>query len=53
MVSAARLKPALRALLVGAALAALAGCSIFEGKDDATNNANKDAAAYRLSLIHI
>jgi outer membrane protein assembly factor BamD len=47
MVPAARLKPALRAVLLGAALAVLAGCSIFEGKDDATNNANKDAAAYR------
>ncbi len=47
MVSAARLKPALRVLFLGAALAALTGCSIFEGKDDATNNANKDAAAYR------
>ena len=47
MVSAACLKPALRAILVAAALATLAGCSIFEGKDDATNNANKDAAAYR------
>ena len=47
MVAAARLKPALRAVLTVAALATLAGCSIFEGKDDATNNANKDAAAYR------
>src|SRR6201747_2220821 len=47
MVSAARPKSALRVLFLGAALAALAGCSIFEGKDDATNNANKDAAAYR------
>jgi len=47
MVSAARLKPALRAVLLGVTLAFLAGCSIFEGKDDATNNANKDAAAYR------
>ena len=47
MVSAARLKPALRAVLLGVTLASLAGCSIFEGKDDATNNANKDAAAYR------
>ena len=25
----------------------LAGCSIFGGKDDETNNANKDAANYR------
>jgi len=47
MVPAARLKSALRALLLGVTVAALAGCSLFEGKDDATNNANKDAAAYR------
>ncbi len=47
MVSAARLKPALRVLLLGVALAALTGCSLFEGKDDASNNANKDAEAYR------
>jgi outer membrane protein assembly factor BamD len=47
MVAAARLKPALRAVLMAAALATLAGCSLFEGKDDASNNANKDAEAYR------
>src|SRR5260221_14199850 len=41
------LKSGLRAALLGAAMAALAGCSIFGGKDDETNNANKDAAAYR------
>ena len=40
-------KPVLRALLLGAGLAFLAGCSIFGGKDDETNNANKDAANYR------
>ncbi|HKX64090.1 MAG TPA: outer membrane protein assembly factor BamD [Rhizomicrobium sp.] len=47
MVLALRLKPVLRAILAAMALAALTGCSIFEGKDDATNNANKDAEAYR------
>jgi len=47
MVPAARLKPALCAALLAAALAALTGCSLFEGKDDASNNANKDAEAYR------
>src|ERR1700758_4595890 len=52
MVSAACLKPSpwkrgARAVLLAAALAALAGCSIFGGKDDATNDANKDAANYR------
>ena len=47
MVPAARLKPALRAALLAVALAALTGCSLFEGKDDASNNANKDAEAYR------
>jgi outer membrane protein assembly factor BamD len=41
------LKSALRAALLGVAMAALAGCSLFGGKDDETNNANKDAAAYR------
>ncbi|MBA2590065.1 MAG: outer membrane protein assembly factor BamD [Alphaproteobacteria bacterium] len=43
----ARLKTFARAALMGATLAVLAGCSIFGGKDDETNNANKDAAAYR------
>jgi outer membrane protein assembly factor BamD len=47
MVFSARLKPALRATLLGASLVLLAGCSIFGGKDDETNNANKDAASYR------
>ncbi|HSS14763.1 MAG TPA: outer membrane protein assembly factor BamD [Rhizomicrobium sp.] len=47
MVAAARLKPALCAVLTAAALTLLAGCSLFEGKDDASNNANKDAEAYR------
>jgi outer membrane protein assembly factor BamD len=45
--SAAHLKPVLRALLVGASLSLMAGCSLFGGKDDATNDANKDAANYR------
>jgi outer membrane protein assembly factor BamD len=35
-----------RAALVGGALAMLAGCSLFD-KNDASNNANKDAAQYR------
>lgn len=43
----ARLKPISRILLLGAGLTLLAGCSIFGGKDDATNDANKDAANYR------
>lgn len=43
----ARLKTFTRAALLGATLALLAGCSIFGGKDDETNNANKDAANYR------
>ena len=47
MVSTARLKPVLRATLLGASLVLLAGCSLFGGKDDETNNANKDAANYR------
>ncbi|HEX2760732.1 MAG TPA: outer membrane protein assembly factor BamD [Rhizomicrobium sp.] len=34
-------------LFLAAALTGLAGCSIFGGKDDETNNANKDAANYR------
>jgi outer membrane protein assembly factor BamD len=40
----ARLKLALCAALLGAGLA---GCDLFGGKDDETNNANKDAANYR------
>ena len=47
MVPTVSLKPVLRALLLGGALSLLAGCSIFGGKDDETNNANKDAANYR------
>ncbi len=47
MVPSARLKPVLRAALLGTSLALLAGCSLFGGKDDETNNANKDAANYR------
>jgi outer membrane protein assembly factor BamD len=47
MVAAVRLKPVLRAALVAGALTMLAGCSLFGGKDDETNNANKDAANYR------
>jgi outer membrane protein assembly factor BamD len=47
MVPFVRLKSVLRALSLGTGLALLAGCSIFGGKDDETNNANKDAANYR------
>jgi len=47
MVPVVRLKPVLRVLVLGASLSLLAGCSIFGGKDDETNNANKDAANYR------
>ena len=47
MVPSARLKLALRVLMLGIGLLLLAGCSIFGGKDDETNNANKDAANYR------
>jgi outer membrane protein assembly factor BamD len=47
MIPAARCKPALRAAFLGAALMAVAGCSLFGGKDDETNNANKDAANYK------
>ena len=46
MAVAARLKPAACALMLGLGLA-LSGCSIFGGKDDETNNANKDAAQYK------
>jgi outer membrane protein assembly factor BamD len=41
------LKPVLRMVLLGSSLTLLAGCSLFGGKDDATNDANKDAANYR------
>src|ERR1700760_3966104 len=47
MVPVLRLRPVLRGLLLGAALRGMAGCSIFGGKDDETNDANKDAANYR------
>src|SRR4051812_11955476 len=47
MVPSVRLKLVLRAALLGAGLALLAGCSLFGGKDDETNNANKDAESYR------
>jgi outer membrane protein assembly factor BamD len=47
MLPVLRLRPVLRGLALGAALLAVAGCSIFGGKDDETNNANKDAANYR------
>jgi len=47
MVPAARLKVFARVALLGGAIAVLAGCSLFGGKDDETNNANKDAANYR------
>jgi outer membrane protein assembly factor BamD len=46
MAVAARLKLVACALLLGFALG-LSGCSIFGGKDDETNNANKDAANYK------
>ena len=42
-----RPKPISRALLLGVSLTLLAGCDIFGGKDDATNDANKDAANYK------
>lgn len=42
-----RLKPIARIAFLGAGLSLLAGCSIFGGKDDASNDANKDAANYR------
>ncbi|HWY64613.1 MAG TPA: outer membrane protein assembly factor BamD [Rhizomicrobium sp.] len=47
MVPPVRRKLASRALMLGTGLVLLAGCSIFGGKDDETNNANKDAANYR------
>ncbi|HJT44030.1 MAG TPA: outer membrane protein assembly factor BamD [Rhizomicrobium sp.] len=47
MLAVLRLKPVARTILAASMAAVLAGCSIFEGKDDATNNANKDAAAYQ------
>ena len=47
MVLSVRLKHVLRTALLVAGLALLAGCSLFGGKDDETNNANKDAANYR------
>ena len=47
MASAAALKVFARAALLGGAVALLAGCSLFGGKDDETNNANKDAANYK------
>ena len=42
-----RLKPIARTVLLSAGLTLLAGCSLFGGKDDASNDANKDAANYR------
>src|ERR1700722_8275931 len=47
MAVTARLKPVLRVALLGAGLVLLAGCSLFGGKDDETNDANKDAANYK------
>jgi outer membrane protein assembly factor BamD len=47
MAPAARLTVLARAALLGGTMALLAGCSLFGGKDDETNNANKDAANYR------
>jgi outer membrane protein assembly factor BamD len=43
----AHLKPISHVVLLGAGLALLVGCSLFGGKDDATNDANKDAANYK------
>jgi outer membrane protein assembly factor BamD len=43
----ARLKSFARAALLVGGLALLGACSLFGGKDDETNNANKDAANYR------
>jgi outer membrane protein assembly factor BamD len=47
MIPAARRMPVLRAALLGAIAMAVTGCSLFGGKDDETNNANKDAANYK------
>jgi outer membrane protein assembly factor BamD len=47
MVPAVSLKSFARAALLVAGLALLGGCSLFGGKDDETNNANKDAANYK------
>jgi outer membrane protein assembly factor BamD len=47
MLPAVRLKPAARAAFVAVIALTLAGCDLFGGKDDETNNANKDAANYR------
>jgi outer membrane protein assembly factor BamD len=47
MLSAVRLKPVARVALAAVIALALAGCDLFGGKDDETNNANKDAANYR------
>src|SRR6201996_8802019 len=47
MAVTARLKLVSRATLLGAGLVLLAGCSLFGGKDDETNDANKDAKNYR------
>ena len=46
MIAAVRLKPVLRAALLGLGLVALGACSLLN-KDDASNNDNKDAANYR------
>jgi outer membrane protein assembly factor BamD len=51
MLCSARLKTFARAALVGGALALLGGCSLFGGDDDASNNANKDAAQYQARSI--
>jgi outer membrane protein assembly factor BamD len=47
MAVGARLKLISRVAVLGASLTLLAGCDMFGGKDDATNDANKDAANYR------
>src|SRR5215469_3016256 len=46
-------KSVLRLALLGASLVLLAGCSIFGGKDDASNDANKDAANYRERSVEL
>jgi outer membrane protein assembly factor BamD len=46
-----RARPFARAALAGLALLAAGGCSLFGGNDDATNDANKDAANYKERTI--
>jgi outer membrane protein assembly factor BamD len=51
MTTPASVRPFARAALAGLALLALGGCSIFGGSDDASNDANKDAANYKERTI--